>query len=946
MSSLTTPAVAVESAWVTTGATGRLVYTPDAEGDRVLDFSDVGYMGVGIEAIPSTVANAVTISPVSGDDTVSIQTAINQVSALPIGPDGYRGAVLLQPGTYDINTQLRIEASGVVLRGSGQDLGGSILKGRNAGPNGTNQRQLIEVLGSGSRSNIGSTRNLIDKVVPVGSRSFRVDVPGEFSVGDTVRIERPSTQAWINALGMDNPPNGDPPWQPGTMNVRYDRVVTRVEGDRVFVDAPLATAFEQQYGGGTIRRYNWNGAIENVGIENLRGDSDFDSPTDEDHAWEFISIGAGQNSDRAQNVWVRDVTALHFGDSAVVANPSAKWVTVDNATSLEPVSQITGSRRYTYDLSGELGFVTNSSADEGRHDFVNNSTRPPGPNVFHNSIATNANSDTGPHQRWASGTLFDNITVEGNAINARNRGSFGTTHGWSGANMVIWNSTADSYRVQNPPTAQNWLVGSTGTIVEDTTFGPQPSGNYDAHSTPVTTGGTNSLYEAQRNDARDLRVFRWVGTNDDWTDASGWDQAATPGVYAVSMRDYLIGDVDDYTFDGPGSDDDLFVDPAWEAYILGSSSHPIVGHDTVTTNQNVAFTIQTQVDPGEQVVHATLALAMKQSGGDVASDFVRVIDNSLSNRFDFDDLGWDAQINPTNTFVGVLDLGGSLPGLQSGSVNVQVNDDTAVEWALYTATVATPKADPDGADVFLDAGGVTGLNAALPAIQSLTIGGAGAGELDMGFAGSLEINGDFSQAANGTLGVELLTTIPTGFSSIQVDGQVTLAGVLEVSLGDLGGSPLSPAAGDAFELITSDSLTGQFDTLALPSLADGLTWGIDYANDDVTLGVFYQGDFDEDGDVDANDLALWQAGFGLAGAGVGHSDGDADGDGDVDLADIAVWQQQFGNAAVVAASYAVPEPATALALAAFSLTITGRVTRRRPLTPHSANTRTGPGCTH
>ncbi len=929
------PAGGAESQWVTTGLNGRLIYVPDAEGDRVLDFSDVGYQGVGLEAIPESVPNVVTLSPVSGDDTGSIQAAINQVSALPIGPDGYRGAVLLQPGTYDINTQLLIEASGVVLRGSGQDLGGTILKARNPGTEGTNQRPLIQVLGSGSRSNIGSTRNLIDKVVPVGARSFRVDVPGEFSVGDTVRIERPSTQAWIDALGMDNPPNGDPPWQPGTMNVRYDRVVTRVEGDRVFVDAPLATSFEQQYGGGTIRRYSWNNAIENIGIENLRGDADFDSPTDEDHAWEFISIGAGQNSDRAQNVWVRDITALHFGDSAVVANPSAKWVTVDNATSLEPVSEITGSRRYTYDLSGELGFVTNSSADEGRHDFVNNSTRPPGPNVFHNSIATNANSDTGPHQRWASGTLFDNITVEGNAINARNRGSFGTTHGWSGANMVIWNSTADSYRVQNPPTSQNWLVGSSGTIVEDTTFGPQPSGNYDSHGTPVTTGGTNSLYEAQRNDARDLRVFRWGGANGDWTDASGWDQAATPGVYAISMRDYLIGDVDDYNFDGPGSDDDVFIDPAWESFILGSSSHPIVGLDTVTTNQNVAFTIQTQVDPGEQVVHATLALAMKQSGTGVASDFVRVIDNSASNRFNFTDLGWDTQINPLNSFVGVLDLGASLADLQSGSVNVQVNDDTAVEWAIYTATVATPEADPAGAEVFLDAGGVTTLNAALPAIQSLTLGGPGTGELDMGFAGSLQINGNLAQAPNGTLGVELLSAAPTGFSTIQVEGDVILAGALQVSLGDLGGSLFSPSAGDSFEVIQSDSLVGQFAAVSLPPLAAGLTWGIDYANDDVTLSVFYQGDFDEDGDVDANDLVNWQNGLGLSEPSVEHTDGDADGDGDVDLADLTVWQRQFGNAAAVAASTVVPEPAAVLLAAlTVSLNICGRGTRQR--LPHTS----------
>ncbi|MEQ8836443.1 MAG: hypothetical protein RID07_06525, partial [Lacipirellulaceae bacterium] len=425
----------------------------------------------------------------------------------------------------------------VVLRGAGQGTNGTVLRARNVGPEGTNQRPLIQIIGNGGRSNVGSTRNLIDKTVPAGTNSFRVDVPGEFSVGDTVRIERPSTQAWINAVGMNNPPNGDPPWQPGTMNIRYDRTITRVEGDRIFIDEPLGNSFEQQYGGGTIRRYVWNGAINNVGIENLRGDADFDSPTDEDHAWEFIEVGNSQNSDRAEHVWIRDVTALHFGDSLVVSNPGSKWVTVANATSLEPVSEITGSRRYTYDLSVELGFVTNWTADEGRHDFVTNSTRPAGPSVFHNSTATNANSDTGPHQRWSSGTLYDNITVEGNAINARNRGSFGTSHGWSGANITVWNSEADSFRIQNPPTAQNWLIGSTGTIVEDTTFGPQPSGNYDSHGTPVTAGGTTSLYDAQRNDARDIKEYRFTASSGDWNTAANWGQELVPtDVFTVSSR--------------------------------------------------------------------------------------------------------------------------------------------------------------------------------------------------------------------------------------------------------------------------------------------------------------------------------------------------------------------------------------------------------------------------
>ncbi|RIK77788.1 MAG: hypothetical protein DCC67_12265 [Planctomycetota bacterium] len=63
------------------------------------------------------------------------------------------------------------------------------------------------------------------------------------------------------------------------------------------------------------------------------------------------------------------------------------------------------------------------------------------------------------------------------------------------------------------------------------------------------------------------------------------------------------------------------------------------------------------------------------------------------------------------------------------------------------------------------------------------------------------------------------------------------------------------------------------------------------------------GDFQEDGDVDADDLAAWGAAFGLAGA-ASHAQGDADGDQDVDGADFLVWQQQF----TAAAAGAVPEP--------------------------------------
>jgi hypothetical protein len=79
---------------------------------------------------------------------------------------------------------------------------------------------------------------------------------------------------------------------------------------------------------------------------------------------------------------------------------------------------------------------------------------------------------------------------------------------------------------------------------------------------------------------------------------------------------------------------------------------------------------------------------------------------------------------------------------------------------------------------------------------------------------------------------------------------------------------------------------------------------------DVVNGTFLPADFDEDGQVNADDLATWQTAFGATDA------GDADLDGDTDGADFLLWQQQFGATPAAAAIQSVPEPATLALLAA------------------------------
>jgi hypothetical protein len=67
-----------------------------------MDFSSAGYEAGGGVALP-VVPVVITIGPVSGDNTSHIQAAINTASQLAPDINGFRGAVLLGPGTYDLS---------------------------------------------------------------------------------------------------------------------------------------------------------------------------------------------------------------------------------------------------------------------------------------------------------------------------------------------------------------------------------------------------------------------------------------------------------------------------------------------------------------------------------------------------------------------------------------------------------------------------------------------------------------------------------------------------------------------------------------------------------------------------------------------------------------------------------------------------------------------------
>lgn len=427
---------------------GHLIYTPDEHGNRIPDFSYCGYMASD-QSIPDVPIKIVV--PISkGDATLRIQSAIDYVSSMPLDNNGFRGTVLLQKGMYDVAGQLKIDSSGVVLRGSGMNDGGTILSG-----SGTGRQTLITITGKNNKT-IGKEIAITDAYVPVNSFKLKV-AEAVFKVGDMVVIHRPSNLKWIKELGTETFGGGISAlgWKPGERDIFWDRKIVAVDGNTIMLDAPLTTALDTTYGVATVSVYTWPARISNIGIENLKCESTFDktNPKDEAHRWMAITM------ENVSDAWVRQIVFEHFAGSAVDVLETAKRITVEDCKSLSPVSEIGGQRRNTFITTGQQTLFQRCYAENGYHDFAVGFCAP-GPNAFVQCQSILPYSFSGTIDSWASGVLFDIVNVDGSALRFGNRGQDGQGAGWSAANSVFYQCTAAIVECVKPPTANNWAFGT------------------------------------------------------------------------------------------------------------------------------------------------------------------------------------------------------------------------------------------------------------------------------------------------------------------------------------------------------------------------------------------------------------------------------------------------------------------------------------------------------
>lgn len=286
----------------------RLVYTPDSKGNQVIDYSNVGYMGGGT-AIPN-VPVRVILAPSDNkdaDDTERIQNAINMLGRFPMDKNGFRGAILLKAGTFRVSKSIKIDKSGIVIKGEGD--GHEAIKQHNIPLSSKNwydytqsekaEKGVTKIVATWvadsynknvaifniSGGNIQSEKpiEIADQYVPAGTRTLRVQEIGDLKAGDNILITRAIGPAWAQDLRMDVITDAPAVFSANqwAVNGKVDRAYQGINQERTIhsIDTqnkiitlvePIVDPLNMKYGVSTVTRFSSANRVQHSGIENLQ----------------------------------------------------------------------------------------------------------------------------------------------------------------------------------------------------------------------------------------------------------------------------------------------------------------------------------------------------------------------------------------------------------------------------------------------------------------------------------------------------------------------------------------------------------------------------------------------------------------------------------------------------------------------------------------------------
>jgi hypothetical protein len=512
----------------------NLEYVADYEGNKIPDFSHAGYRN-GNESIPN-IPIVKTISPIEGDNTELINSAILEVSqTYSFDKNGFKGAILLEAGEYEVFGTINIKFEGVVLKGVGH----GIIKESNtiivAKGNSPEQRSVV-VLGGGKltawKNEVANSRSfIISDSIKVGEYSFEVDNPNLYNIGDNIIIYHPCTQEWLEAIDLggthsddSNAEQGvDVPWQINSHPIVFNRNIKNIEGNVITIDVPVYNSLIKKLSQSYIYKFNSAELIRNVGVENLRVEIETSTdPEDINHAWNAFDFY------QVEDAWTMNCTAAHFGLSGFRTGTASR-ITIENCSAIDPISKLDGGSRYNFNANtaSQQILFKDCFANNGRHHYVSNGMSWNSGIVFYNCESSGAYTSSEGHRQWSMGILWDNhVELDGprtgsnpRLLGLYNRGNYGTSHGWAIAHSVAWNCNVNNgdIIVQKPPTAQNYVIGSFGNRISGNGPFEEPIGYIEG----TNKSGLNpqSLYVAQLEERLNLTDVKNVATNKNLIDS-------------------------------------------------------------------------------------------------------------------------------------------------------------------------------------------------------------------------------------------------------------------------------------------------------------------------------------------------------------------------------------------------------------------------------------------
>ena len=401
------------------------------------------------------------------DATASIQGAIDEAEAAG------GGVVYLPAGDYRIDGELRIDGSGVVLRGAGPD---------------ETRLGFRKVEGMSFRSHLTVGRGLkhgadIALVADGAAReaTVKVESSADLEVGMDIAVGFVITDAFVAEHGMDGT------WQAfnGQWRSFFRRTIVRIDGDTVYLDVPLRYPVKTRDAASIRVASNYT---SEVGVEDLS----VSTTAPWNAAWEArLTHAIGFQG--VKDGWIRNVESyqqegidkpgngeyhLMSGGFKVL---DSKRVTIADSDLRYPQNRGGGGNGYLYEISRSSEILTRDSvAVGGRHNFIQNwdfgtsgcvwlrtdsrdgralSGKPP-------SISQRGYSEY--HHSLAMANLVDDSTTN-DGWSAVNRQNYSSGAGHSATQNIFWNVRGDG-KLRTYQYGYGYVIGTSPDLEMDATY--------------------------------------------------------------------------------------------------------------------------------------------------------------------------------------------------------------------------------------------------------------------------------------------------------------------------------------------------------------------------------------------------------------------------------------------------------------------------------------------